>query len=528
MAHCNGFPPERVVYNNPSISTSLEAETQFVIDKILNKGGSVVVDSTQLFRSLHSSLASSSSPVRGKVFLRLNFATSSSLSTPTTSTLTPTSTSTSSRLLSRLQAVTSISKFGVSIEDVLPLLQQCPQRQDQRFPFCGLQFHIGTMIDNPELMVTALQKAHSLADSINQGDSGYTITEFNIGGGLGVPVHQPLHRFPSILEFAAVMTPHMSSYRASRPTVDIRYVVEPGASLVGNTIGLLMSVTNIKNIPESSKSRWGFSNVGIELLDFVANSRLNQQPIIFNLRTKKMLPIEGNDVLVGPLCTGADVLLKTTDLSDVSVGDSLLVCNCGAYTFATSSHFNGRRTPRLMILDNTANHNADVGRSTIRRKKELFTSDQVYTAFDPFRWEGNNKVSGQPPYESDSELIDCSQLQSELSSNFSIDVLSVHKRVCRTASAERFLIKVGMNEKVLKWSSSIVEVVAKSLSLSRRADVTGVEVVSHSWMHVKSHNDVDDALDLILGPSFDVEQEGFIVWYQGFRKNGSLIMQKVV
>jgi len=38
MAQSNGFPAERIVYNNPSLSDSLRDETDFIIDKVLNKG----------------------------------------------------------------------------------------------------------------------------------------------------------------------------------------------------------------------------------------------------------------------------------------------------------------------------------------------------------------------------------------------------------------------------------------------------------------------------------------------------------
>ena len=56
-------------------------------------------------------------------------------------------------------------------------------------------------------------------------------------------------------------------------------------------------------------------------------------------------------LIVGPICESGDVLIRNLEVSkNISVGDSIIVTNTGAYGYVMASNYNNRKLPVQEIL----------------------------------------------------------------------------------------------------------------------------------------------------------------------------------
>jgi diaminopimelate decarboxylase len=217
------------------------------------------------------------------------------------------------------------SKFGIPAEELELALQGI------QLPISGLHLHVGTQMDRLESFVDAMEHLHRWADQLRK--RGHPVQCLDLGGGLGIPFGAEDH-FPSVKEFVEKLLP------LRRP--EFHYAVEPGHALVGKALALL---TRLEKIKPSRGRRWGVVNVGTDQLAKITLLRWHHR--VFS--EKRELPWSGPDALAGPLCFAGDTLLPQTDLSDLKVGDPLLIADTGAYCSALANRFNGRLAPGTVL-----------------------------------------------------------------------------------------------------------------------------------------------------------------------------------
>lgn len=220
------------------------------------------------------------------------------------------------------------SQFGVPAEDLPAALAQI------RLPVTGLHVHVGSMMDNLAAFPAAVAALHALRDAI-AAYTPHAPHTLNLGGGLGLPHTRDEHH-PPIDALAATLRGVL------RP--DLRYLVEPGNSLVGDSFGLLASLVAVK----TTRGRtWGIADVGTDQLIKHTVAGWRHEIVDADHRP---LPTHGPDALAGPLCFAGDVLLAETDLAGARPGDPLLIRHTGAYCAALASRFNGRRGPPTVVV----------------------------------------------------------------------------------------------------------------------------------------------------------------------------------
>ena len=322
-AELAGFTLERILYNTPAPETG-------VAINLARRGATVIADAVELLFALDA--AHRSQPLRGRVFLRINPGVRVDYD--------------SSADWQTLTAHAERSaKFGVAAEEVIDLLQRV------RLPVCGLHAHVGTQMDNLAAFRTLINLMHELRRSIGSSTQ-HRIEWIDLGGGLGIAFVDG-ERYPTLDEFTAALRPLRCP--------DLGYIVEPGHSLVGNTMGLVTRVVTVKTV---RGKRWAIVDAGTDQL---AKTTLLKWPHRVLGADLKPLPMEGPDALGGPLCFSGDTLLSQTAVSGVREGDLLFVQHCGAYCYSLSNQFNGRRYGGMLRLDDSGGlrrcHLGD-GRST--------------------------------------------------------------------------------------------------------------------------------------------------------------------
>lgn len=308
MALEAGFPGSRIFYNSPEMSEDTATA-------VLRAGGVVVMnDAAQLVQFLRGNTIP-----EGNIYLRWN--PDVAMDNPGSGT-------------DIVAHGNHNSQFGSSSETILSLPDDVIRR------ITGLHTHIGSRMTSLEPFIKTLDKLHVLVDDIYR-HKGHRISELNLGGGLKCPMNED-DVCPGITDLTTALK------KVTRK--GIRYVVEPGNAMTGNTMGLLTTVRGFKT---RSNGRNAILDVGSnQLLKFtlagVSLSILDS--------SGARLPCGGADAVVGPLCFAGDRLLPATRLEGVNVGDPLFVQHCGAYCISLAHHFNGRFRPAVLTIAHDGKH----------------------------------------------------------------------------------------------------------------------------------------------------------------------------
>lgn len=309
MALETGFTYNRIYYNSPELAEDVALS-------VLKAGGTLVLnDWKQLNQFISTEVIN-----QGKIFLRWN----PDVSEP-------------DGLAKNVITAHGrrSSQFGSSSQEILSLSQQ------QISHVSGLHTHIGSRVKNLELFIDTVNKLHALVDKI-YANTNHKITNLDIGGGLKSPMNH-YDNCPSITDFTKVMN---KVFREN-----VRYIIEPGNALSGNTIGLLTTVSALKT--RGDGSHFAIMDAGSnQLLKYTISG---VSPTVLNAAHLRM-PSDGVDAVAGPLCFAGDILLPKTSIVGIKVGDPLFVQHCGAYCMALSNHFNGRSRPAMLTIDTERNN----------------------------------------------------------------------------------------------------------------------------------------------------------------------------
>jgi diaminopimelate decarboxylase len=214
------------------------------------------------------------------------------------------------------------SKFGIPIKDALE--NYALAKRLSHIEILGIHKHIGSQITKVRPFVDALKKVLQLAETLR--DSGISIQNLDIGGGLGINYHNTPSPFPKDLSKAIL--PLLRKY-------NFNLILEPGRSIAGNA-GIL--VTEALYLKQQAKKEFVVVDAGMNdlLRPSLYNAFHNIIPVQKNRRGKKRVDI------VGPVCESGDFLAKNRIINRVHQGDLLAVMSAGAYAFSMSSNYNSR------------------------------------------------------------------------------------------------------------------------------------------------------------------------------------------
>lgn len=304
MALEAGVPYHRILYNSPDLCMETAQE-------IVNNGGTLVVNDVEQLVSLTFLKTRSA----GKLFVRWN----------------PDIEAENNRSENNLTAHgRRSSQFGSTREAILALPLTTLRGID------GLHTHIGSRITSLSLFAEAVNHLHELVEAIFRR-SGNKISALNIGGGLKLNMNYD-DICPGIDEFSSFLKLVFRN--------DIRYTIEPGNTLVGNTMGLLTSVKTIKSRPDGGY--FAIVDVGSnQLLKYT----LSGIPPAILTKYGDRLPAAGTDAIAGPLCFAGDVILPETHLKGLQPGDPIFIQHCGAYCMSLAHQFNGRFRPAVLTVE---------------------------------------------------------------------------------------------------------------------------------------------------------------------------------
>lgn len=213
------------------------------------------------------------------------------------------------------------AKFGAEPEAALALLREA--KAAGLFP-AGVCFHVGSQSLSLEAYCDALRLMRRLFDEA--AAAGMPLSLLDIGGGFPIPTADGGHP-----DAGALMTAIEAEIETLFPDAEVW--AEPGRFLCGTAVNLVISVIGEK---ERSGQVWYILDEGLYG---------TFSGVIFDHWTFDFVAFKPGrrrkTTLVGPSCDSIDFVRRDILLPKLAVGDKLLVPDCGAYTTASATTFNG-------------------------------------------------------------------------------------------------------------------------------------------------------------------------------------------
>jgi ornithine decarboxylase len=221
-------------------------------------------------------------------------------------------------------------KFGAHPDEALDLLIKA---HEAGLDVAGLCFHVGSQSTGNEAYLDALKICRELFDIANK--RGLNLRILDIGGGFPIPT---LTEEPDVAAMAAGIYKAVKQYF---PHTEIW--AEPGRYICGTAVNLITQVigTKVRN-----NQQWYFLDDGL----YGTFSGVIFDHWDFELETFKT----GKRIqatFAGPSCDSLDIMFKDKPTVALEIGDLILVPNCGAYTSASATVFNGFAKTQTVVWE---------------------------------------------------------------------------------------------------------------------------------------------------------------------------------
>ncbi len=213
------------------------------------------------------------------------------------------------------------AKFGVTPEEALPLLRRA---RDAGLIAKGVCFHVGSQALSAEAYEEALLFCRRIFDEAEA--EGMKLSMLDIGGGFPIPLAGN-----EITDAGLIMD--QISRQLDRLFPETEIWAEPGRFICGTAVNLVTSVIGIKI---RGGQAWYTLDEGV--YGALSGAIYDHWTYTFEaMRSGKASP----STVLGPSCDSIDFVGRGVMLPELRIGDLVLVPDCGAYTSASATTFNG-------------------------------------------------------------------------------------------------------------------------------------------------------------------------------------------
>lgn len=234
------------------------------------------------------------------------------------------------------------SKFGfdlTQIDDAVEMIIDC-----KNLNLKGLHAHLGSQIFETQVYYDAAQVTLEQFNHIRE-KFGVTLTELNIGGGLGITYTEDDNP-PSVEEIAKVIIDSINEALQKYNLPHPKLYLEPGRSIVGTAGVALYSAGSSKQVPEGRK--YIALDGGMADNPRPAMYQAKYTAVVVNKATAKP---EEKVTLAGRFCESGDILISDIELPKIEAGDVICIPNSGAYGYSMSSNYNRVLKPAIVLVN---------------------------------------------------------------------------------------------------------------------------------------------------------------------------------
>lgn len=223
-------------------------------------------------------------------------------------------------------------KFGADPNEAIPMLRLA---HENGLDVSGLSFHVGSQNTSADAYLDALSLSRQIFDTAAR--EGINLRILDIGGGFPIPTGD-------LNIDIVVMTGQIQSAIAKLfPNTEIW--AEPGRFLSGTTMNL---ITRVIGSQVRNGKQWYYLDEGL-YGTFSGILFDHWQYEMEIAKTKKGPEIEAT--FAGPSCDSLDVVFRDRKTAPLDLDDLLLVPNCGAYSSASATTFNGFAKAETVIWE---------------------------------------------------------------------------------------------------------------------------------------------------------------------------------
>jgi diaminopimelate decarboxylase len=284
---------------------------------------------------------------------------------------------------SGLQTALLTSKFGMMPDEAFEAFRK--YKDSAHVDLRGIHLHIGSQNPEPHAYADAFQMLFETLERIHK-QTGTKLEHINLGGGFPVNYlrdrthsaefpREQLEMFSADFEPSTAigeawkLVKNIAADGGTTEVLDgITLLLEPGRSIISDAGVCLTTVRNHKERPvnqtesairnpQSAIDSWLLTDAGFNIL-----LSMETYKWYYHLISAER-PGEQHDSpykLAGPLCDGGDVYFDIEGhgrLPDhrllpenVDAGEVLALLNCGAYSLAQASQYNGRFLPPVILI----------------------------------------------------------------------------------------------------------------------------------------------------------------------------------
>ncbi len=229
------------------------------------------------------------------------------------------------------QALVDLNKkFGAPPDDALRLLRLA---RGQGLDVAGLCFHVGSQTTSAKAYTDAIGVCRKIADEA--AADGFALRYLDIGGGFPIPTPQ------ENVDVAAMLAQISKALAAMFPDTEVW--CEPGRFICGTAVNL---ITRVIGVQTRNNQQWYFLDEGLYgTFSGVIFDHWDFELVSFR---------EGQQIaatFAGPSCDSFDVMFHDKPTAPLVVDDLILVPNCGAYTSASATTFNGFAKAPVVIWE---------------------------------------------------------------------------------------------------------------------------------------------------------------------------------
>ena len=222
------------------------------------------------------------------------------------------------------------SKFGVDIADALDMYDRLARQEG--LDLQGIALHIGSQISDLKPLETAYCRIGALVLELRS--RGHTITQVDLGGGLGI-AYRPKDVMPSLADYAAMVA------RVTREW-NVSLTFEPGRIITGLAGVLLTRVIWVKPSPSHP-----FVIVDAAMNDLARPALYDAYHRFAAARPDGRTMVAN---IAGPVCETGDMFGIDRTIDHVERGDLAVFHATGAYGAAMASNYNSRPvSPQVMV-----------------------------------------------------------------------------------------------------------------------------------------------------------------------------------
>lgn len=221
-------------------------------------------------------------------------------------------------------------KFGAHPDEAMALLRTA---RATGLDVAGLCFHVGSQSTSAEAYLDAMKICRRIFDAAIA--EGFNMRILDIGGGFPIPT---LTEKIDVAAMLATISKGLQEYFAGT-----EIWAEPGRFICGTTVNL---ITRVIGAQVRNNQQWYFLDEGL----YGTFSGVIFDHWDFELETFKT----GKQIaatFAGPSCDSLDIMFRDKITVPLAIDDIILVPNCGAYTSASATVFNGFAKARIVVWE---------------------------------------------------------------------------------------------------------------------------------------------------------------------------------